>query len=203
MLPFGYTIRRAALYLISSKAAVNHMLRKAQQNRSSDDGINYTIIDIETTGLSDDAEIIELAALRIRDKIIAESISYLVRAEKSVPKEITELTGITDEMLKENGVDSEKAIRSFIEFIGEDIIVGHNVRFDLKYLQKLTKQTGLPSIKNRVEDTMKLAKKKAFINEGYSLASICKFLGIEEKQQHRALEDCKLTYRIYDKLNEK
>lgn len=190
-------------YKNHSKAAVNHMLRKAQQNRSSDDGINYTIIDIETTGLSDDAEIIELAALRIRDKIIAESISYLVRAEKSVPKEITELTGITDEMLKENGVDSEKAIRSFIEFIGEDIIVGHNVRFDLKYLQKLTKQTGLPSIKNRVEDTMKLAKKKAFINEGYSLASICKFLGIEEKQQHRALEDCKLTYRIYDKLNEK
>lgn len=190
-------------YKDHSKAAVEHMLRQAQQKRSSDEGVNYTIIDIETTGLSDDAEIIELAALRIRNKKIAESISYLVHAEKSVPKEITELTGITDEMLREDGVAPDKAIRSFIEFIGEDILVGHNVRFDLRYLRELAKQTGLPPIKNRIEDTMKLAKKRVFINEGYSLTSICRSLGIEEKQQHRALEDCKLTYRIYDKLNEK
>ena len=190
-------------YKKHSKAAVNHMLKKAQQNRSPDDGMNYTVIDIETTGISDNDSIIEMAALRIRDKEIAESISFLVQPERSVPKEITKLTGITDEMLKENGVSPEEAVRSFTEFIGEDILVGQNVRFDLKYIHKMTKQTGLPSIKNRIEDTMILARKKAFINEGYSLASICKYLGIEEKQQHRALEDCKLTYRIYDKLKEK
>ena len=199
----NYEDRSDSEYKKHSKAAVNRMMRRSQQNRSADEGINYTIIDVETTGLSDDSEIIEMAALRIRDNEIAESVDFLVQPEKPVPKEITELTGITDEMLRTNGVSPEKAMRTFTEFIGEDILVGHNVNFDLKYIRKLTKKTGLPPIKNRIEDTMKLARKKAFINEGYSLASLCRYLGIDEKQQHRALEDCKLTYRIYDKLKKK
>ena len=199
----NYEDRSDSEYKKHSKAAVNRMMRRSQQNRSADEGINYTIIDVETTGLSDDSEIIEMAALRIRDNEIAESVELLVQPEKPVPKEITELTGITDEMLRTNGVSPEKAMRTFTEFIGEDILVGHNVNFDLKYIRKLTKKTGLPPIKNRIEDTMKLARKKAFINEGYSLASLCRYLGIDEKQQHRALEDCKLTYRIYDKLKKK
>lgn len=199
----NYEDRSDSEYQKHSKAAVNRMMRRSQQNRSADEGINYTIIDVETTGLSDDSEIIEMAALRIRDNEIAESVELLVQPEKPVPKEITELTGITDEMLRTNGVSPEKAMRTFTEFIGEDILVGHNVNFDLKYIRKLTKKTGLPPIKNRIEDTMKLARKKAFINEGYSLASLCRYLGIDEKQQHRALEDCKLTYRIYDKLKKK
>lgn len=199
----NYEDRSDSEYKKHSKAAVNRMMRRSQQNRSADEGINYTIIDVETTGLSDDSEIIEMAALRIRDNEIAESVELLVQPEKPVPKEITELTGITDEMLRTNGVSPEKAMRTFTEFIVEDILVGHNVNFDLKYIRKLTKKTGLPPIKNRIEDTMKLARKKAFINEGYSLASLCRYLGIDEKQQHRALEDCKLTYRIYDKLKKK
>ena len=199
----NYEDRSDSEYKKHSKAAVNRMMRRSQQNRSADEGINYTIIDVETTGLSDDSEIIEMAALRIRDNEIAESVELLVQPEKPVPKEITELTGITDEMLRTNGVSPEKAMRTFTEFIGEDILVGHNVNFDLKYIRKLTKKTGLPPIKNRIEDTMKLARKKAFITEGYSLASLCRYLGIDEKQQHRALEDCKLTYRIYDKLKKK
>ena len=199
----NYEDRSDSEYKKHSKAAVNRMMRRSQQNRSADEGINYTIIDVETTGLSDDSEIIEMAALRIRDNEIAESVDFLVQPEKPVPKEITELTGITDEMLRTNGVSPEKAMRTFTEFIGEDILVGHNVNFDLKYIRKLTKKTGLPPIKNRIEDTMKLARKKAFITEGYSLASLCRYLGIDEKQQHRALEDCKLTYRIYDKLKKK
>lgn len=187
----------------SAKASVSHMIKQKQRAARSDEGADYTVIDIETTGISEDDEIIEIGALRIRDGTAADTLVYLMQCSNEVPKEITKLTGITDDMIKENGIAFEQAMRSFFEFIGDDLLVGHNIRFDMKYLHKACKIYGLPQIKNRIEDTMRLAKKKAFISEGYSLASVCRYLGINDQQQHRALEDCKLTYRIFEKLKEK
>ena len=186
-----------------SKASVRHMLKQKQRATRMDEGLNYTVIDIETTGISDDDEIIEIGALKIRDGNVADSLVNLVRCNNSIPKEITKLTGITDDMIKEKGIACEQAMYSFCEFIGDDILVGHNIRFDMKYIQQSCKAYGQPQIKNRIEDTMRLAKKKAFISEGYSLAAVCRHLGINDEQQHRAFEDCKLTYRIFEKLNEK
>ncbi|MBR1752078.1 MAG: type I-E CRISPR-associated endoribonuclease Cas2 [Ruminococcus sp.] len=190
-------------YKEKSKAAVNHKLRLSWQKRSSDEGLDYTVIDVETTGITDDDRIIELGALKIREGEISESLSILIDPQMKISKEITALTGITDEMILAQGISSKEAMTRFIEFVGEDILIGHNIRFDLKYIQKQIKQAGIPALKNRTEDTMKLAKKKEFIPEGYSLASVCKHYGITEIQQHRALEDCRLTQRIYEKLKKK
>ena len=87
---------------------------------------NYTVVDIETTGLSIyDSEIIELSAIRVRDNVITDTFTTLVRPQSYIPFNIVTLTGITNEMV-ENAPTIDVAIQKFLDFIGDDILLGHN-----------------------------------------------------------------------------
>ena len=189
-------------YKRSSKAAVNHTIRLSQQKQKTVSCGDYVVIDTETTGIQDDACIIELAALRIINGMEAEKYVSLVKCGCEIPKEISRLTGITDEMLTKEGAEPSKAAADFAEFCGSDTLVGHNIMFDIRMLQKMFRKHNIPWLKNKVVDTVRLARKKTDIAEGYGLASICRHFGIEVSKQHRALDDCELTYRIYEKLKE-
>ena len=189
-------------YKRSSKAAVNHMIGLSQKKRKTDSYSDYVVVDTETTGIHDDACVIELAALRIRNGTVADRYSSLVKCDREIPKEITRLTGITDEMLTKEGAEPQKAAAEFAAFCGEDVLVGHNIMFDIRYLQKMFKKCNIPWLRNKTVDTVRLARKKEEMAGGYGLASVCKFFGIEVSAQHRASEDCELTYRIYEKLKE-
>lgn len=189
-------------YKAGSKNVVMHKTHTEQKKRKGDDTQDYTVIYIETTGIKADERIIELGALRIRSGKEAGSFSTLVKCGKPVPAEIVKLTGITDEMLEAEGTEPEQAIGLFAEFCGNDTLVGHDIGFDIGFIQRLCTETGRTFLRNRTIDTIRIAKRKTDIADGYSLASICSHLGIEIKAQHRAIEDCKLTYGIFEKLKE-
>lgn len=186
-----------------SRAAVQHMNRLSQRKKKpSQNNENYVVIDIETTGLQALDEIIELGAVQVSGGNIIASFSALVRCHLPIPDEIQKLTGITDEQVQSQGICLKNALEQFLAFCGDYEIVGHNLRFDMQFLQKAFVQNGLPILKNKLTDTMKLSRKQLNLNSGYGLSAIAEYLKIHQEKRHRALDDCMLTYRIFEKLKE-
>ena len=186
-----------------SKPEIWHMNRISQMNRKpSKEGDSYVVIDIETTGLQDDDEIIELGAIHIVNGEIQDSYSVLVQCSAPISDEIQKLTGITNEEVQNQGIPLKTALSQFLTFCGDNELIGYNLRFDMQFLQRVCAQSGFPSIKNKTTDVMKIAKKKLDLDSGYSLSSVAGYLEIEQEKRHRALADCMLTYWVFEKLKE-
>ena len=95
---------------------------------------DYTVIDIETNGLTTGVcEIIEVSALKFRGEILQDSFSTLIKPTERISWFITNLTGITDRMV-ENAPNINEVMQKFYDFIGKDILIGHNVHFDVNFL---------------------------------------------------------------------
>ena len=93
---------------------------------------DYTVVDIETTGMAGDlAKIIEISAIRVRNHECAADFSMLVNPHQKLSYFIQNLTGITDEMLAD-AEDIDYVLSAFQDFLGSDVIVGHNVHFDMR-----------------------------------------------------------------------
>ncbi|MDE6005731.1 MAG: type I-E CRISPR-associated endoribonuclease Cas2e [Oscillospiraceae bacterium] len=190
-------------YKETSKAMTNHINRLSQiKKKSSDNYERYVVVDIETTGLNDEDQIIEIGALLVVNGELNDKFSVLIQCDNPIPDEISSLTGITSNDLDKNGFSQKNALKQFLEFCRDDILVGHNIDFDMRFLQIACKNNGFPIIKNRIVDTMTLARKKIRYASRYSLSAIATHFGIEHEVKHRAIDDCILTYRIFEKLNE-
>ena len=164
---------------------------------------DYTVIDLETTGLKADVdEIIEYGALRVRDDEPAEKFSTLVHIEKGIPANITELTGIKDADLLD-GVEPTQALQAFLDFIGKDILLGQYISFDMDFLRRACEKWEKPFPTNKTIDISKLARKKLRHMENYKLPTMLQHFGISHQVAHRALLDCESVYQVYCKLNEK
>ena len=162
---------------------------------------NFVAVDIETTGLSPTSErIIEIGALRVRDGKVEEEFDMLLNPERSVGSFITGLTGITDEML-ERAPDTESALRAFLDFAGEDALLGHNIDFDYGFLKKNMADIG-ESFERRGIDTLRIARKHLPQLEDRSLATLCSYYGIINQRAHRACEDARATFELYCRLRE-
>ena len=158
----------------------------------------YTVIDIETTGLDPEIYgITELAAIRVRNNQPEEFFQTLVHPGKEIPEDIQKLTGITNAMVKDQP-PLEEVIDRFLEFIGDDVLVGHNiVRFDVDFINKRISDGH--QIPNRLVDTIWVARKlfgKEIAN--LRLKTVASFLGIGESEEHRALADCETTFHCYE-----
>jgi len=186
-----------------SKAEVNHMIRMRDRHHMSSSADRYVVIDIETTGLRETDSIIELAALQVKEGEVKRSLSVLVQTEESIPPEITGLTGITNEMLSKEGIPLKRAMELLKDFCGNDILIGHNIGFDMKFVRRACSKTGADMISNKTEDTLRIVRKKLKGVKSMKLSSVADRLDIEYENTHRALNDCYLTYRIYEKLKEK
>ena len=111
---------------------------------------DYTVIDLEMTGLhpKNDA-ILEVGAAKIRNGEVTDTMDILVNPGRKITQEITELTGITDEMVKE-GLSPAAAFHKTAEFIGDDILVGHNIIFDYSFLKQQAVNEKVPFEKKAV-----------------------------------------------------
>ena len=198
----SFAEKSEAQYKRSSKVAVSHINALSQRSRAPTRIRDYVVVDIETTGINDDDRIIEIAALRVRKGDISGKYTTLVKCDKSIPEGIVRLTGITNSMLNSDGVDPKEALEGLKEFCNDDVLVGHNIQFDMRFLQKLCKQIGSEVLRNKLIDTLKLARKSIVLKESYSLSSIAAHFGIEARKIHRAEDDCILTYRVYEKLKD-
>lgn len=162
---------------------------------------DYTVVDLETTGLSPARDsIIEFAAVKIRDGLVVDQYSTLINPETSICREVTMLSGITDEMLQDAPL-IEAVLPECIQFIGLDIIVGHNISFDLSFLQPAAHALGLP-LDNDYVDTLQLSRRLCPELENHKLCTLQQHFGVENPEAHRALSDCLCTHDCYQKLRE-
>lgn len=199
----GETESAAASAAAMSKAAVGRMIQNksaGQDKRAKKAG--YVVIDIETTGLDPERhEILEIGALRIVDHKISERFSALIHPKQPLSKEITALTGITQQMAQE-GMELTKALKAFWSFLGKSVVIGHNLSFDLAFLKKASGEAGITVPVNSCMDTLTFARRRIKDIPDHRLETLAGYFEIKPERFHRALDDCCTTFQIYEKLNE-
>ena len=168
-------------------------------NRFIDD---YVLVDIETTGLSpiyDD--IIEIGAIKVENNKMVDEYSQLIKIDRILPQKITELTGITDNMLA-TGKMPKTVLEEFVNFVGNNVIIGHNVNFDLGFLCNKCKKYLDYNLNNDYIDTLYLARKLVPNSINHKLGTLAKLFNISYEGAHRGLKDVEITYEVYNKLRE-
>ncbi|MBQ8961651.1 MAG: ribonuclease H-like domain-containing protein [Ruminococcus sp.] len=160
----------------------------------------YVMIDIETTGLSSEwDDILEIGALKVKNNEIIDSFQSFVACDYEIPEEITALTGITNEMLV-GAPDPAEAIKNFSAFLGDSIIIGYNVNFDINFLYDYSEKYLGIKIRNDYVDCMRIARKLFPDEPHHRLKDMIKLFNISINSSHRAIADCEATKQIYDKL---
>lgn len=156
----------------------------------------FCIVDIETTGFSPkDNEIIEIGAIKYRNGEILERFERQIFTP-FIPHIITELTGITEEML-ENAPPISQVLQDFKAFLQDCIFMAHNLRFDFNFINSKLEMCGIPKMKNTSLCTLELAK-KTIIAEKYGLEYLNEFLEINYTQRHRAIADCIIALKVFE-----
>ena len=155
-------------------------------------------IDIETTGLNEERDaIIEIGAVKFKGHRVEDEWTSLLNPGRHIPEFITGLTGISDVEVR-NAPKLLDITHELEAFVGDASVVGHNIRFDLGFMQK---QAGILHY-NEVIDTYELAAVLMPAASRYNLGSLGKQLGILLPATHRALDDAKVTMAAFNKLCE-
>ncbi len=155
----------------------------------------YVIFDLETTGFSSkNDKIIEIGAVKIKDGVIIDNFSEFVNPRQPIPYKITELTGINDEMVRDSKY-IEDVLPTFLEFIGDSVIVAHNASFDIGFIRKNCNDIGM-EFKNTTVDTVPLCRFLYPELKSVKLNLVAKYLGITLESHHRAVDDAKATADI-------
>jgi len=160
--------------------------------------MDFTIIDIETTGLSAYYHhITEIAALKYKKGRVVDEFCTLVNPGVKIPAFITRLTGIDDEMV--NGKPKiSKVIPQFNKFLGKSVFVAHNAGFDYKFLDEALRNHVGSNLENPKLCTCKLARRLLPELPSKRLSSLCEHFGINNNQAHRARSDAFSTLKIFD-----
>jgi len=159
----------------------------------------YAVIDVETTGLSPRTEKITEIAIYIHDgERIIEEYSTLINPETKIPFHITRLTGINNQMVKDAPKFYEIA-KKIIEITEGKIFVGHNVSFDYNFIKSEFKSLGY-DFNRKTLCTVKLARKLIPGKKSYGLGNLCKELGIQILDRHRASGDALATTKVLELL---
>lgn len=170
-----------------------------------DDLVNNTFIvfDLETTGLNNNPSgldkmdtIIEIGAVKIEGGIITEQFSTLIKPDRPISQEITKITGIDDEMVKDAPALNE-VLPDFFKFTRGAYLVGHNVDFDYKFIRYYSKEMGF-IYDNRAFDTLSLAQELLFLSNN-KLNTVAAHFGFEFNH-HRAADDAATTAKIFIEL---
>lgn len=149
----------------------------------------YVVFDVETTGLSVvNNKIIELAGVKMHEGKEIGRFSTFINPHENIPYNIQQLTNITNEMV-EDAPDLSEKIGEFIDFIGDCILVAHNARFDMGFLQAACKANGLPEVKNPVLDTLELARFLHPSMKNHRLNTLADKYKISLENHHRAIDD--------------
>ena len=175
------------------------MNNKENKKLTKDKEVNFVAIDVETTGLSPVYnELIEISAIKYEKAQKKDTFSTLIKPKKEISDTITNITGITNEMVK-NAPNIEQVMPKLIDFIGDYPIVAHNANFDYSFLQNNSQKS---FSKNKVIDTVAISRKMLPSLPNHKLNTVSKYIGIEEDGFHRAEFDCECCAKIYIKYLE-
>lgn len=160
---------------------------------------SFVVFDIESTGLyKDTCKIIEIGAVKVQNGAIVDRWSTFVNPQCKIPKNITELTSITDSMVKDAKTFPEQ-IDEFVEFCRGSVMVAHNANFDMGFMKEESKRCGrnfdLPYL-----DTLVLARCMYKELPNHKLDTLCKHLNVINAHHHRAVDDAEATAQAFVKM---
>lgn len=166
----------------------------------------YVVFDTETTGFNagGDDQMIEIGAVKIKNGQIIDRFDELIDPKRHIPDKITELTCITDDMVK--GCDDEKTVtKRFLSWAGNLPMVAHNAKFDISFIKMAMKKYGLGDFNSTVIDTLELSRT---LDQGYSrhsLSALVKRYNVpwDEDAHHRADYDAEGTALVFHKMLQK
>lgn len=188
---------------ISNKGEIsisNQPQRKIREHKGKsiiDFPSSYVVLDIETTGFdSSYDEIIELAAIRVIDNIQVDYFSSLVKPINPIGDFITNLTGITNDMVSK-APNIKDILPQFYEFIGNDVIVGQNVNFDINFIYDNLMNFSNEAFDNDFIDLLKISRKVLPELENHKLKTISEYFNIDTTGSHRGIKDCTMTNKCF------
>jgi len=160
----------------------------------------YVVLDLETTGLSRSRHnITEIAAVRVEEGVVVDKFHSLVNPCERIPRFITRLTGITDDMVRDCPT-IDKILPDFLDFLGEDVIVAHNATFDYGFIShNVEKHVGI-EFRNKRLCTRKLANRLLSDLPSKRLSYLCEHFEIVNTQAHRAMADTLVTADIFSRF---
>jgi len=160
----------------------------------------YCCIDLETTGLSPGScHILEISAVRVVDGTCIDEITTLVRPPCPIPPFITSLTGISDAMVKDAPRLEEVAGRVH-DFLGDSVLLGHNVHFDVNFLYDHFAAHAGRHVRNDYVDLMRLSRRVDKDYPDHRLGTLAARAGIRPTGMHRARRDVEVTIRCYERI---
>ena len=160
----------------------------------------YCVLDLETTGFSaSNDRITEIGIMKVQNKEVIDEFSVFVNPERHIPERVTNVTHITDEMVKD-AETIDKVFPKMLEFLGDQdktVIVAHNANFDVGFLKQNAKRLGYDFDYSYL-DTLSLAKDLFPEYKKYKLGKIAENLGIVVENAHRALDDVDTTVKVFN-----
>ena len=158
---------------------------------------DYTVVDIETTGMNwNFSNILEISSLKVRNKEIVDEFSELINPHEPIPYFIRNLTGINDDMVYD-APELDEVLIKFKDFLKDDIIVGHNVNFDVDFLYDNFVKVFNEPLTNNFVDTLRISRKLLPELDHHKLDNLTDYFNIRARDKHRALNDCILTNEVY------
>lgn len=159
----------------------------------------FICFDIETTGLSASRDkITEIGAIKVVNGEITDTFSTFVNPEIPIPAKITELTGITDQMVKDAPSQSE-AVSAFLDFAGDNVLVAHNAPFDTSFIRVACENMGREYNYTSI-DTVAISRAILPDIKNCKLDTVAKFLRLGNFNHHRATDDAEILAKIFIEL---
>lgn len=186
---------------LSECKKVEHSISGISKNTNREKLGQFVVIDTETTGLHCvQNQIVELTAIRFRDWKPVEIFTTLINPGNHIPEDATRIHGITDEMVKDAPKIGE-VIKSFDSFLGSDNLLGHNISFDLGFLDMAGSEYS--DTKRKYYDTLTLAQYLDLYVDNNKLTTLCDHYYIRDNSTaHRSASDALATGLLFDRLVE-
>ena len=162
----------------------------------------FVVFDIETTGLSNSTcGITEIGAVLVKNGQVLDRYNTFVNPEMPIPQEVVELTGITDDMVKDaRTIDA--VLPEFFNFIGKRLLIAHNADFDIGFIRVAAKRLEMP-FENPYLDTLALSRHLNTELKSHKLNILAKYFDLGDFNHHRASDDAEMLSMIYFKMQEK
>lgn len=180
---------------------VNYKRQKGEKLYTSES--NYTVFDMEMTDfIASESQIIEIAALRVRDNVVVDTFCSLIDPQMHISSIVSSITHISNEMVVGAPTLEEISV-PFLDFLGDDIVIGHNIdNFDYNIIYDMSMKTKDKPFTNSFIDTYHLAKRRLPERGDNSLSSLAIYLGLDVTVSHRAEADCYVIHKLYQALKD-